>query len=47
MVSEEVRLSFEKSEMLVLGRWKNITITKDDTLIMNGYGYKNLIEEQV
>jgi chaperonin GroEL len=40
VVSEEVGLSLEKSEMTVLGRCKNITLTKDDTIIMNGYGEK-------
>jgi len=36
VVSEEVGLSLEKSELLVLGRRKNITIKKDDSIIMNG-----------
>ena len=40
VVSEEVGLSLEKSEMTVLGRCKNISLTKDDTIIMNGYGEK-------
>jgi chaperonin GroEL len=36
VVTEEVVLSLEKSELLVLGRRKNITIKKDDLIIMNG-----------
>jgi len=47
VVSEEVGLSLEKSEMTVMGRCKNITLTKDDTIIMNGYGDKNMIEDRV
>lgn len=41
VVSEEVGLSLEKADVSVLGRCKNITITKDDTIIMNGYGEKS------
>jgi chaperonin GroEL len=41
VVSEDIGLSLEKSEMSVLWRCKNITITKDDTILMNGYGDKN------
>lgn len=47
VVSEEVGLTLEKSEMSVLGRCKNVTITKDDTIIMNGYGEKNALEDRV
>ena len=47
VVSEEVGLTLEKSEVSVLGRCKNITITKDDTIVMNGYGDKNAIEDRV
>lgn len=38
VVSEEVGLTLEKSEMNVLGRCKNIIISKDDTIIMDGAG---------
>ena len=47
VVSEEVGLSLEKSEVSVMGRCKDVTITKDDTIIMNGYGDKAQLEERV
>lgn len=47
VVSEELGLTLEKAEMSVLGRCKNIILTKDDTIIMNGYGDKSLIEDRV
>jgi chaperonin GroEL len=47
VVSEELGLTLEKSDVAVLGRCKNVTITKDDCIIMNGHGDKNLIEERV
>lgn len=47
VVSEEVGLTLEKAEVSVLGRCKNVTITKDDTIIMNGFGDKALLEERV
>ncbi len=47
VVSEEVGLTLEKAEVSVLGRCKNVTITKDDTILMNGFGDKQLLEERV
>lgn len=47
VVSEEVGLSLEKAEMGVLGRCKNVTITKDDCIIMNGFGDKTQLEDRV
>jgi len=47
VVSEEVGLTLEKAEVGVLGRCKNVTITKDDTIIMNGYGDKQVLDERV
>jgi chaperonin GroEL len=41
VVSEEVGLTLEKSDVSVFGRCKNITITKDDCIIMNGFGEKS------
>lgn len=38
VVSEEIGLTLEKSEMNVLGRCKNVIISKDDTIIMDGSG---------
>lgn len=46
VISEEVGLTLEKADMSVLGRCKNVTITKDDTIIMNGFGEKALMEER-
>lgn len=47
VISEEVGLTLEKSDISVFGRCKNITITKDDTIIMNGFGDKEQLEERV
>lgn len=47
VVSEEVGLSLEKAEVSVLGVAKNINITKDDTIIMDGMGDKESISERV
>lgn len=38
VVSEEVGLTLEKAETSVLGRCKNVIISKDDTIIMDGAG---------
>lgn len=38
VVSEEVGLTLETSEMSVLGRCKNVIVSKDDTVIMDGAG---------
>lgn len=43
VVSEEVGLSLDKAEVSVLGVAKNITISKDDTIIMDGVGDKQSI----
>jgi len=43
VVSEEIGLTLDKSEMSVLGVAKNISITKDDTIIMDGAGDKSNI----
>ena len=40
VISEDVGLTLEKSEPTVLGACKNITVTKDDTIIMDGVGDK-------
>jgi chaperonin GroEL len=47
VISEEVGLTLEKSDATVFGRCKNVTITKDDTIIMNGFGEKSHLEERV
>ena len=40
VISEDVGLTLEKSEATVLGSCKNIIVTKDDTIIMDGAGDK-------
>jgi chaperonin GroEL len=47
VISEDVGLTLEKSEASVLGQCKNIIVTKDDTIVMDGKGEKNAIEERV
>jgi len=40
VISEEVGLTLEKAEASMLGSCKNVIITKDDTIIMDGSGAK-------
>jgi chaperonin GroEL len=40
VISEDVGLTLEKSEASVLGQCKNIIVTKDDTIVMDGKGEK-------
>jgi len=47
VVSEEVGLQLDKAEPNVLGVAKNIIITKDDTVIMDGRGDKTALLERV
>lgn len=47
LISEEVGLSFENSEVTVLGECKKVIITKDDTVIMDGKGNEATIKERV
>lgn len=47
VVSEEVGLLLDKAEPNVLGVAKNIIITKDDTVIMDGAGDKEALLERV
>lgn len=47
VVSEEVGLQLDKAEVSVLGVAKNINISKDDTIIMDGVGDKQSIQERV
>jgi len=47
VVSEEVGLTLDKAEMSVLGRCKNVVISKDDTIIMDGAGDPVSIEDRV
>jgi len=47
VVSEEIGLTLDKSEANVLGQSKNIIITKDDTIILDGLGEKKSIEDRI
>lgn len=47
VVSEEVGLVLDKAEASVLGVAKNIVITKDDTVIMDGAGDKSVLMDRV
>ena len=38
VVTEELGMTLDKAEVSVLGRAKNIIISKDDTVIMHGAG---------
>lgn len=40
VISEDVGLTLEKAETSVLGTCKNIIVTKDDTIILDGAGTK-------
>jgi chaperonin GroEL len=40
VISEDIGLTLEKSDASVLGVCKNVIITKDDTIIMDGSGEK-------
>jgi len=40
VISEEVGLTIEKADASVLGTCKNLIVTKDDTVIMDGAGDK-------
>ncbi len=47
VVSEEVGLSLEEAELVVLGRAKKVKITKDDTTIIDGAGSSLELKERV
>lgn len=46
LVSEDVGLKLEKVTADLLGRAKKVTISKDDTIILDGGGDKKDIEER-
>ncbi|EDY86325.1 chaperonin GroL [gamma proteobacterium HTCC5015] len=47
VISEEVGLSLEKATVDLLGEAKKVNITKENTVIVDGAGDKNAIEERV
>ncbi|KAF3629213.1 Chaperonin CPN60-2, mitochondrial [Capsicum annuum] len=46
VVREELGLSIENMEFEMLGTCKKVTISKDDTIILDGVGQKKSIEER-
>lgn len=46
MISEDVGMTLDKADMSSLGRAKKATVTKDDTILLDGAGSKDLIEER-
>lgn len=46
LISEELGLKAEKVTPDMLGTAKRITVTKDDTIILDGAGDKKKIEER-
>ncbi len=46
VISDEVGLKLEKVVLEHLGRCKKATVTKDDTLVLGGYGTKEAINER-
>lgn len=47
VVSEDLGMTLEKAEISILGEAKKVLVTKDDTLITEGIGTKNDIENRV
>jgi len=46
-ISEELGMKLDTTEPTQLGRAKKITITKDDTIIMEGAGSKEAVDERI
>lgn len=47
LISEEVGMTLETSEVDVLGTAKKVIVTKDDTIILDGAGEKEKIDERI
>lgn len=47
LISEEVGLSLDTSEVDVMGTAKKVIVTKDDTIILDGQGDKKELEERI
>jgi len=45
-VSEDAGLSLDKLDLSALGRAKKVTISKDDTIVLDGAGEKSAIAER-
>ena len=46
VISEDLGLKLETTDISMMGRAKKITITKDDTIILDGAGDKSAIGER-
>ncbi|PKU61730.1 Chaperonin CPN60-2, mitochondrial [Dendrobium catenatum] len=46
LITEELGMNLEKVELEMLGSCKRVTVSKDDTVILDGSGDKNAIEER-
>lgn len=46
VISEDLGLKLETTDISMMGRAKKITITKDDTIILDGSGDKTAIGER-
>jgi chaperonin GroEL len=47
VISEDVGMKLEEADTNVLGSAKQVIVTKDDTIIMDGAGEKDALEERV
>jgi chaperonin GroEL (HSP60 family) len=47
LISEEMGVLLEKSTIQDLGKAKKVTVTKDNTILLGGYGNKAGIEERI
>jgi len=47
LVSEEVGMTLETTEIAVMGSAKKVIVSKDDTLILDGLGEKTTIKERI
>ena len=46
VISEDVGMTLDKADMTALGRAKKATVTKEDTILLDGGGNKGDIEER-
>lgn len=46
VISEDLGLTLEKVDISMMGRAKKVTISKDDTIILDGLGDKSAIVER-
>ena len=46
VISEDLGLTLEKVDISMMGRAKKVTISKDDTIVLDGMGDKSAITER-